>query len=465
MQKQQNSLDILHGGLWQSIPLFAIPVAVTSILEQLSNLIDTVMIGHFSAEGGALGMAAVGSNTPIASLLINLFVGISLGANVAVAHAVGAGEHDRASRYAHTAVSLSMLGVGVVIVMELASEPLLRALDVPAETFADALMFLRIYCLGLPAILLYNMEAALFRSVGIMRMPLYALAISAALNVALDAIFVPLCGWGAGGVALATVLCYTTIAAFLFWRLCKAEGVVRIDPRRLGIDGRCMARIMRIGLPAGLQSAVFAVANIVIQTCINSLGTEVVAASSAALALELVFYSLLNSFSQACTTFVGQACGARDYMRCRRILKVCLIEDALVAAVMITGVIATGRSMLGIFNGDPRVIELGHVRVCTIFPAYVFSMIYENISGYLRGFGISTVPAVLTVLGVCGVRLFWVAFVFTRSQTFQTVMYAYPVSLGVTCLLLGGALAAFRPAATAGKRTARKEADRMQAAC
>ena len=452
MSKQNHSLDILHGSLWRSIPLFAIPVAATSILEQVSNLIDTVMIGHFSGEGGALGMAAVGSNTPIASLLINLFVGISLGANVAVAHAVGAGDSRRARRCAHTAVSMSVLGVILVVVMELASETLLHALDVPVDTFADALAFLRIYCLGLPAILLYNMEAALFRSVGITQMPLYALALSAVLNIVLDAIFVPVLGWGAGGVALATVLCYVAIAAFLFWRLCQAHGVIGIVPRELGIDMTAFVRIMRIGLPAGLQSAVFAIANIVIQRCINSLGTEVVAASSAALALELVFYSLLNSFSQACTTFVGQACGARDYARCRRVLKTCLVEDALVAAVMITGVVASGRAMLGVFNGDPTVIELGYVRVCTIFPAYVFSMIYENVSGYLRGFGISTAPAVLTVLGVCGVRLLWVAFVFARSRTFQTVMYAYPVSLGITCLLLVAALALFRPAATAGKK-------------
>ena len=452
MRKQGQSLDILHGSLWKSIPLFAIPVAATSILEQVSNLIDTVMIRHFSAEGGALGMAAVGSNTPIASLLINLFVGISLGANVVVAHAVGASDKERARRCAHTAVSMSAFGAVLVVAMELASAPLLHAFDVPAETFADALLFLRIYCLGLPAILLYSMEAALFRSVGIMQMPLYALALSAVLNVVLDAIFVPLFGWGAGGVALATVLCYVMIAAFLFWRLCRAGGVIGIVPRELGIDKASLVRIVRIGLPAGLQSGVFAIANIVIQACINSLGTEVVAASSAALALELVFYSLLNSFSQACTTFTGQASGARDYARCRKVLKVCLTEDALVAAMMITAVIANGRAMLAVFNGDAAVVALGYIRICTIFPAYVFSMIYENVSGYLRGFGISAVPAALTVLGVCGVRLLWVAFAFARSQTFQTVLYAYPVSLGITCLLLVAALALFHPAATAGKK-------------
>ena len=186
IKKQPPEIDILHGSLWRDIPLFALPVAVTGILEQLSNLVDTLMIGHFSPGGGTEGMAAVGSSSPITGLLIMLFVGLSLGANVTIAHAVGAGEKDRASRCAHTAVVLSLVGVAVAVVAELASEPLLHLLSVPPEVFADALLYLRIYLLGIPAILLYNLEAAIFRSVGVTRMPLAALAISAALNVVLD---------------------------------------------------------------------------------------------------------------------------------------------------------------------------------------------------------------------------------------------------------------------------------------
>lgn len=446
MAQPNTNIDILHGSLWRDIPLFALPVAITGILEQLSNLIDTLMIGHFSPDGGTLGMAAVGSTTPIATLLIMLFVGLSLGANVTIAHAVGAGDRGRANRCAHTAVVLALLGVVVTILMELASRPVLQCLSVPTEIFNDALIYLRVYLLGIPAILLFNFEAAVFRSVGVTRMPLAALAISAALNVVLDGIFVAFLGWGAAGVALATVLCYIVSSGFLFTRLLKADEAIRIDPRRLRIDRESVTKIVRIGLPAGIQGSFFSLANILIQTCINSLGAQVVAASSAALALEFVCYSLLNSFSQACTTFVGQNNGAKNLERCRQTLKVCLVEDAIVAIAMILLVVWQGRTLLSVFSSDAQVIDIAYVRICTIFPAYVFSMIYENMSGYLRGFGISVLPSALTAIGVCGARCLWVLVVFPASPTFSTVMLAYPVSLGLTAVLITGALAYCRPA-------------------
>ena len=404
------------------------------------------MIGHFSPDGGTLGMAAVGSTTPIATLLIMLFVGLSLGANVTIAHAVGAGDRERANRCAHTAVVLALLGVVATILMEIASRPVLQCLSVPPEIFNDALIYLRVYLLGIPAILLFNFEAAVFRSVGVTRMPLVALAISAALNVVLDGAFVAFLGWGAAGVALATVLCYIVSSGFLFTRLLKADEAIRIDPRRLRIDRESVTKIVRIGLPAGIQGSVFSLANILIQTCINSLGAQVVAASSAALALEFVCYSLLNSFSQACTTFVGQNSGVGNLERCKKVLKVALIEDAIITVVMIVLVVWQGRTILALFSSDAEVLDIAYVRVCTLFPAYVFSMVYENMSGYLRGFGISALPSALTANGVCGTRFFWALVVFPTHPTFATVMLAYPVSFSTTALLMAGALAYCRPA-------------------
>lgn len=446
MAQSNTNIDILHGSLWRDIPLFALPVAITGILEQLSNLIDTLMIGHFSPDGGTLGMAAVGSTTPIATLLIMLFVGLSLGANVTIAHAVGAGDHERANRCAHTAVALALLGVVATILMEIASQPVLQCLSVPPEIFNDALVYLRVYLLGIPAILLFNFEAAVFRSVGVTRMPLVALAISAALNVVLDGAFVAFLGWGAAGVALATVLCYIVSSGFLFTRLLKADEAIRIEPKRLCIDRESVTKIVRIGLPAGIQGSVFSLANILIQTCINNLGAQVVAASSAALALEFVCYSLLNSFSQACTTFVGQNNGAGNLERCKKVLKVALIEDAIITVVMIVLVVWQGRTILALFSSDAEVLDIAYVRVCTLFPAYVFSMVYENMSGYLRGFGISALPSALTAIGVCGTRFFWALVVFPAHPTFATVMLAYPVSFSTTALLIAGALACCRPA-------------------
>lgn len=449
MTKNQNQLDILQGSLWKSVPLFALPVAATSILEQLSNLIGTLMIGHFSPEGGTIGMAAVGANLPLTNLIIQLFIGLSLGANVAIAYAVGSGDEKQASHCTHTAVALSLIGVAVALGMELASRPLLQCLDVPAEAFDEALLFLRVYLLGAPAILLYDFEAAIFRSIGITRMPLIALALSSVLNVLLNAIFVAVLGWGAGGVALSMALCYIASAAFLFVRLLSAEGPIRITPAHLRIDRAAAGTIVRIGLPAAIQGGVFAVANILIQACIDSLGAEVVAASSAALTLEFVCYSLLNSFSQACTTFVGQNRGAGNLKRCKDTLKVCLIEDGMVALAMIALMVWQGQTVLAFFSDDPNVVSIAYVRICMIFPAYVFSMAYENMSGYLRGFGISLPPSMLTVVGVCGIRAFWVAFIFPASPTFVTIMITYPVSLGATALLIVCALIYFRPARAA----------------
>ena len=443
---------MLTGNLWKAIPLFAFPVAATSILEQLSSLIATVVIGQVPGPEGTLGMAAVGANTPIMSLILNLFIGISLGTNVVIANAIGRDDQQTVTRAVHTSVLMSLIGFAVVIIGELYAEPLLAALSVPAETLPTAALFLRVYLLGMPSILLYNFEAAIFRSVGITRMPLQALMVSTVVNVGLDLVFVPVLHWGVAGLAAASVIAYTLSATTLFYRLTKTSSPVRLDPRKLRIDGAVLTRIVRIGLPAGLQSAVFALANTIIQAGINSLGTEVMAASSAAMSLEYVFYNLLNSFSQACTPVVGQAFGARNIPRCKQVLKVCLAEDLVVAIATVAGVVFFGRSILAVFNSDPNVVSIGYIRVCTIFPAYIFSMCYENFSGYLRGFGISLAPALLTALGICGIRFWWVFGVFPAHHDFQTIMLVYPISLCVTAILIVSSALVIHPAKTFGKK-------------
>ncbi len=446
MAQASTQTDMTTGSLWRAIPLFAFPVAATSILEQLSNLIATVIIGNFSGANGTLFMAAVGANTPVTSLVLNLFIGISLGANVVIANAIGRGDQNSVSRAVHTAVLMSLAGLAVIALGEVAAEPILSGLNVPAESLPLAALYLRVFLLGMPSILLYNFEAAIFRSVGITRMPLRALEFSTVLNIALDLLFVPVLGWGVVGVAAATVISYTVSASILFVALLRTDSAVRVTPSKLKCDPASLKSIIRIGLPAGVQSAVFAAANIIIQAAINSLGTEVMAASSAAMSLEYVCYNLLNSFSQACTTFVGQNFGARKIDRCVQALKVCLIEDGIVAAIMISSIVFFGRFILSLFNSDPNIVDIGYIRVCSIFPAYAFSMCYENMSGYLRGYGISFVPAALTTIFICGIRIFWVACVFPTSRTFATIMAVYPISLGVTACSILVALLACRPA-------------------
>ena len=436
---------MLTGNLWKAIPLFAFPVAATSILEQLSSLIATVVIGQVPGPEGTLGMAAVGANTPIMSLILNLFIGISLGTNVVIANAIGKGDQQTVTRAVHTSVLMSLIGFAVVIIGEIYAEALLTALSVPLETLPTAALFLRVYLLGMPSILLYNFEAAIFRSVGITRMPLQALMVSTVVNVGLDLVFVSVLHWGVAGLAAASAIAYTLSAATLFYRLTTTDSPVRLDPRKLRVDGAVLARIVRIGLPAGLQSAVFALANTIIQAGINSLGTEVMAASSAAMSLEYVFYNLLNSFSQACATFVGQNYGAGQVKRCRKILGLCILEDAIATASAIFIILFAGKFVLALFNPDPQVIDIGYSRLLIVFTAYVFSMLYEVMSGYLRGFGISLAPALLVIFGVCGIRILWISFVFPVKRTFSTILYVYPISLATTALLIGIALLVFRP--------------------
>ena len=297
----------------------------------------------------------------------------------------------------------------------------------------------------MPVILLYNFQAAIFRSVGETKIPLMALATSGVLNVLLNLFFVAVLHRSVDGVAIATVISNAVSALLLFRRLCRTDREIRLDPRQLRIDGAVLRRILRIGLPAGVQSAVFALSNIVVQAAINSLGTVVMAASSAAFNIEIITYDILNSFSQACTTFVGQNYGARQIDRCKRTFWLSLAEGAVALAIAIVLILSFGRPLLSLFNRDPEVIATGYIRLMMIMISHSFSLLYEVMSGYLRGFGISLAPAVLTMLGVCGVRIAWIRFVFPTSPSFRTIMIAYPVSLSITALLVLGALLVYRP--------------------
>ena len=448
-------IDILHGDLRRDVFRFAMPVAATGILEQLSNLIDTMMVGRLSGAMGTLGMAAVGANTPISSFVIGLFVGISLGANVTIATAIGQGDQNRVSKAVHTSILMALAGFAIALLGEVVAEPLLVLLRVPAETLPEAILFLRVYLLAMPAILLYNFEAAIFRSIGITKLPLQALCLAAGTNVVFGYLFIGVFDWFVVGSALATVLCYVTSALVLLVRLLRIDAPIRVTPSRLRWDGPSAASIIHIGLPAGIQSAVFSLANIVIQSAINSLGTTVMAASSASLSIEAVVYNLLNSFSQACTTFVGQNNGARQLDRCRSVLKVSFAEASVAAAVVILSSLAFGRQEIALFNSDPKVVEIGYVRVSIVISSYFFSMACEVISGYLRGFGISVVPAIITTIVICGIRFFWVLVVFPANPTFHTIMVVYPISLATNALCMVAVLLLARPAGKARRVAAR----------
>lgn len=318
-------------------------------------------------------------------------------------------------------------------------------LNVPDDVFPLAMTYMRIYLLGLPVIFLYNFESAIFRSVGDTKTPLIALAVSGILNVLLNVFFVTVLDMTVDGVAVATVIANLVSSLILGRKLLKSELSIHIDFKALRIDWKILWRILKIGLPAGIQSAVFSLSNIIISSAVNSLGKVTMAASSAGFNVEIMAYYILNSFGQACTTFVGQNYGAAQVDRCRKTLKLCIIENIIVTGITVLIMLLSGRFLIGLFNNDPEVIEIGFMRLKIVYTSYIFCLLYEVMSAYMRGYGISLVPAILTMLGVCGIRITWIYTVFPMSRTFETIMIVYPISLAATAVLIFIALIIYRP--------------------
>ncbi len=430
----ESRMDMINGSLGDKIIRYAIPLAVTGVLQQLFNAADLAVVGHFS---GKEAMAAVGSNAPVIGLLVNLFVGISLGSNVIIARSIGQRNDENISKAVHTSVVVALLGGAFLAALsEFLAPEIVKMLDVPGDVYPLAVKYLRIYLAGMPVILLYNFEAAIFRSCGNTQTPLAALVVSGVINVVLNLFFVLGLGMDVDGVATATVLSNLVSALILFTVLTKTKLAIRIDPRKLKVHGDVLGQILKIGIPAGIQGMIFSFANIIIQSAVNSLGTTVMAASSAAYNLEVFSYYIMNSFGQACTTFVGQNYGAGKGDRCRKALKLCLVQSLASTAVVSSLILLFSHSLLSIFNTDPDVIAAGRIRLEYIFFAYLFSFAQEGLSGYLRGFGVSFIPAACSVVGICGVRLTWIFTVFRKAPSFATVMQVYPISLGITAAVI-----------------------------
>lgn len=448
MEKRKRSLaiDILNGSMWDKILRYALPVAATGILGQLFNASDIAIVGNFAQGDTVAAVAAVGANGPVIGLLLNIFIGIALGANVVIANAIGRGDKETVSRAVHTSIVAAVIG-GIIVgaLGQLVAEPVLSMLQVPEDVFPLALKYMRIYLLGLPVIFLYNFEAAIFRSAGDTKTPLIALALSGVLNVILNLFFVIVLNKTVDGVAIATVLANVVSSVVLLRRLLRSELFIHVEFKDLRIDWKILWRILKIGVPAGIQGAVFSLSNIVVQSAINSLGKVTMAASSAAFNVEVMAYYILNSFGQACTTFVGQNYGAGQIDRCRKALKLCLIESVIATACAVCIALLSGKYLIALFNNDPEVIRLGMVRMKFIFMSYIFSTIYDCMSGYMRGFGISLTPALLTIFGVCETRIIWIYTVFPASQTFETIMQVYPISLAINMVLIFCALLITRP--------------------
>ena len=430
----RKDMDMLNGSLWNKILLFVLPLAATTILQQLFNAADVAVVGRFV---GKEAMAAVGSNSPITGLVVNLFSGVALGSNVVIARQIGQGQEQDISKTVHTSILFSILsGAAIAGIGELVSRPLLIALGVPDAVFEMALTYLRVFLAGLPALLLYNFQAAIFRSRGDTKTPLLCLVISGIVNVLLNLLFVIVCNMSVAGVALATVISNILSCVILMGVLMRRTDNLKVSLRELAIDGRILAKIIRIGLPAGIQGSMFSIANIIVQSAVNSLGPVVMAASSAAFNIEIMAYYWVNAFGQATTTFIGQNHGAGNIPRCRRIFALSMSMSVASTLAISAVIVAVGPWILAVFNDEPEVILLGMIRIIAIVGFEALNNLVDAVSGAMRGYGKSLEPAIISLLGICVLRIVLVYTVFQDNPSFEVLMSVYPISWVVTSTML-----------------------------
>lgn len=430
-------IDMTHGSLWDKILMIALPLAASGILQQLFNAADVAVVGQFV---GKEAMAAVGANAPVVNILITMFTGISLGANVVISRYTGRKDKENAENAAHTAILVAVIsGFFILVLGQCIARITLEMMSVPGDCLDMAVLYLRVYLCGMPVIFLYNFEAAIFQSQGDTKTPLMCLIISGIVNVILNLFFVIVIGMTVNGVALATVISNGISSMLLFAFLLKGKTPLTIEKQRFNIHAELLKEMLQIGLPAGLQGMVFSISNILIQSAVNSLGTDVVAGSSAAGNLEIIGYFVVNSFSQACTTIIGQNFGANQPERCHKTLMISLVESWIVGGTVSFLIIIFGKQLLRLFNSDPNVIAFGYQRLFWILSFEVINGTIDIISGAMRGYGESLTPALIALVCICGVRIVYIFTYFASHRSFTTLMLAYPISWIITVIVISAA--------------------------
>lgn len=427
--KSKKDMDLLHGSLWDKILIFALPLAASSILQQLFNSADVAVVGRFA---GKQALAAVGSNGAVINLLVNIFIGLSVGANVIIARYIGLKNEQKVQKAVHTAILVAIISGFIIMAMGLAiTRPILMLISTPDDIIDLAVLYLRIYFLGMPFMMLYNFGAAILRSCGDTKRPFVCLLISGVVNVILNLFFVIVCKLSVAGVGIATVVSNIISSAMVLYFLTHEESAIKVSLRKLKIDFGVLKEIAKIGLPAGVQGMVFSFSNICVQSALNSLGSDAVAGSAAALNFEYFVYFLVNAFTQACVTFTSQNYGAGEYERCKRITKLCVTFGFISAITLSSTFYLLGENALRFYASDMAVIEIGLIRMRYCLITQFISVFMEVLSGSLRGLGYSLVPALISLVSSCGIRLLWVYTLFPKSPMFTTLMQSYPLSWAI----------------------------------
>ena len=432
VKKPGYSIDMVNGPLAGKLLLFALPLMLSSLLQLLFNAADVVVVGRYA---GKEALAAVGSNGSLINLLVNLFIGFSVGANVVVARDLGAGREEDVGKSVHTSVTLSLIsGVVLMAAGTILARQLLVWTASPAEVIGLATVYLRIYFCGMPANMLYNFGAAILRAQGDTRRPLYFLSIAGVTNVALNLLFVIVLEMSVAGVALATIISQYISALLVLQCLIRDKGALRLDLKKLGLDKRVIIRICQVGLPAGFQGIVFSLSNVVIQSSINSFNsTAIVAGSSTSSNIEGFVYTGMNAIYQTCLTFTSQNYGAGKCRRVDRTLLLCLGYVTAIGLALGNLAVFLGPQLASIYApGEPEVVAQAVLRLQYVCSLYFLCGIMDTMVGVLRGLGYSVVPVVVSMVGACVARLVWVATIFQVYRSPEVLYLSYPVSWTIT---------------------------------
>lgn len=433
MKTKSYELDMCHGPLLGKILIFALPLMLSGILQLLFNAADMIVVGHAN---GPTSLAAVGATSSLINLLINLFMGLSVGANVLVAHFFAAGQEKDCKETVHTAILVSVIsGVFLAFVGFFLAKPLLTLMGTPIDVINKSVIYMRIFFLGMPVMLLYNFGSAILRAVGDTKRPLVFLTISGVLNIILNLFFVFVFHMDVAGVALATVLSQA-LSAFLIVRcLMKTEGYCKLTLSELSIRKDKLLKMIRIGLPAGLQGSIFSISNVLIQSSINSFGSVAMAGNTACSNLEGFVYNAMNSIYQTALTFTSQNLGGKQYKRIKKVILLNVIIVTLVGTIMGSFVILFGKPLLGLYTSEQAAIEYGLIRMKIIFSTYFLCGIMDVLVGCLRGLGRSILPMIVSLLGACGLRVVWIFTIFKAYPTLESIYISYPISWSLTAFV------------------------------
>lgn len=430
-KKTEASMDMLHGPLAGKIIKFTIPIMLSGILQLLFNAADIIVVGRFA---GSNALAAVGSNSALINLLVNLLVGLSIGSAVTVAFYYGASELNQVKDTIHTSVALSIVGGIVSGTLGFVFSPvLLKMMDTPENIIGQATLYLKIYFLGIPAMSVYNFGSAIMRSLGDTKRPLYYLITGGIANIVLNVILVAGFHLDVAGVAIATVVSQIISALLILRHMAQMEERIRLEWKKIRISKNKLVRIARIGVPAGIQSTIFSLSNVLIQSSVNSFGELAVAGNSAASNIEGFIYIAMNSFYQAAQTFTGQNVGGRKYERINKVFFNCLVMVTVTGLVLGAIVKYFANPLLNIYlPGNDAAIEYGIARIGIIVTTYCLCGIMDVFSGMLRGMGESVLPMVVSMAGSCLLRVVWIYTIFAANRTLPVLYWSYPVSWLVT---------------------------------